>query len=162
MPQCRRCDRWPAEGGRPTATTATPASLPLTKQIICFCCRRCDRWPAEGGRPTATTDGLFEVSHARLVRLMAALCPAEMSVALQEPLTSRLAAFPTPSGPQEKAEVAAVAETLAGLLAAAAPAAAAGVGSSGGGDGGWAVSLLREALVGSSLEMSDAWSAALW
>jgi hypothetical protein len=126
---------------------------------------RCDRWPAEGGRPTATTDGLFEVSHARLVRLMAALCPAEMSAALQQPLTSRLAAFPTPSGPQEKAEVAAVAETLAGLLAAAAPAAAAaagGVGSSSGGDAGWAVSLLQEALVGSSLEMSDAWSAALW
>jgi hypothetical protein len=92
-----------------------------------------------------------------------------MTAALQQPLTSRLAAFPTPSGPQEKAEVAAVAETLAGLLAAAAPAAAAaaagggGIGSSsGGGDVGWAVSLLREALVGSSLEMSDAWSAALW
>jgi hypothetical protein len=94
---------------------------------------------------------------------MASLCPAEMTAALQQPLTSRLAAFPTPSGPQEKAEVAAVAETLAGLLAAAAPAAAAGVGSSGGGgDAGWAVLLLREALVGSSLEMSDAWSAALW
>jgi hypothetical protein len=118
---------------------------------------RFDRWPAEGGRPTATTEGLFEVSHARLVRLMALLCPAELTAALQQPLTSRLAAYPTPSGPQEKAEVAAVAESLAGLLAAAAPAAAAG-----GVDAGWAVALLRETLVGSSLEMSDAWSAALW
>lgn len=124
------------------------------------CCGRADRWPAEGGRPTATTDGLFEVSHARLIRLMALLCPAELSAALQQPLSSRLAAFPTPSGPQEKAEVAAVAESLAGLLAAAAPTAAAGGG--GGGAAGWAVPLLREALAGSSLEMSDAWSAALW
>ncbi|KAF6261252.1 hypothetical protein COO60DRAFT_1625449, partial [Scenedesmus sp. NREL 46B-D3] len=128
------------------------------------CCLRCDRWPAEGGRPTATTDGLFEVAHARLVRLMALLCPAELSAALREPLASRLAAYPTPSGPQEKAEVAAAAETLAGLLAAAAPAAAAasGGGGAGGGGAGWAASLLREALAGSSLEMSDAWSAALW
>ncbi|WIA33391.1 hypothetical protein OEZ86_006527 [Tetradesmus obliquus] len=131
--------------------------------MVAAAVEKADRWPAEGGRPTATTDGLFEVSHARLIRLMALLCPAELSAALQQPLSSRLAAFPTPSGPQEKAEVAAVAESLAGLLAAAAPTAAAAAGGGGGGGAaGWAVPLLREALAGSSLEMSDAWSAALW
>lgn len=118
---------------------------------------RCDRWPTEGGRPTATTDGLFEVSHARLVRLLALLCPAQLTAALQQPLASRLAAYTTPSGPQEKAEVASVAEALAGLLAAAAPVAA---GS--GVDASWAVALLKEALVSTTLEMSDAWSAGLW
>lgn len=50
-----------------------------------------------------------------------------------------------------------MAETLAGLLAAAAPVATRASSSS-----SWAISLLKDALGGSTLEMSDAWSAAVW
>eukprot|EP00878_Enallax_costatus_P008919 GHUV01009325.1.p1 GENE.GHUV01009325.1~~GHUV01009325.1.p1 ORF type:complete len:859 (+),score=405.44 GHUV01009325.1:948-3524(+) len=119
---------------------------------------RYDRWPEEGGRPAATTDGLFEISHARLVRLLATLCPQQLCQALQQPLTQRLQQYTAPSGPSEKAEVAAVAETLAGLLAAAAPVAAGSSSSS----SSWAISLLKDALGSSTLDMSDAWSAAVW
>ncbi|KAF8058035.1 proteasome activator subunit 4 [Scenedesmus sp. PABB004] len=127
--------------------------------MVAAAVERFDRWPSEGGRPAATLDGLFEISHARLVRLLATLCPAEALSALREPLAARLAAHPAPNGPGEKAEAAAVAEALAGLLASAAPAAAGG-GADGG--GGWALALLRDALNSATLEMSDAWGAALW
>lgn len=133
----------------------------LILQLFVLCLRhRYDRWPEEGGRPAATTDGLFEISHARLVRLLATLCPTQLCEALEQPLTQRLQQHPAPSGPAEKAEVAAVAETLAGLLAAAAPVAAAGSASSS--SNSWAIRLLKNALSSSTLEMSDAWGAAVW
>jgi hypothetical protein len=98
---------------------------------------------------------------------MAMLCPVELLEVLQAPLTARLAQYSAPSGPTEKAELATVIECVAGLLAAAAPAraaaaAAAATGSTTGNRVKWPLLLLGRALGSSTLEMSDAWGAALW
>ncbi|KIY93300.1 hypothetical protein MNEG_14662 [Monoraphidium neglectum] len=142
------------------------------------------KWPRDGTRPSAVRDGLFEPSHARLVQLLAALCPAATLAALRGPLTRRLAAHTQPAGPAEKAEHATVAEAAAGLLASGAPfllpaatgpastsmevdggadiSAAGGASGEGGGSGGgeWAVALVRDGLRGCSLEMAASWAAA--
>ncbi len=61
----------------------------------------------------------------------------------------------------DKAELAAAAEAVAGILASGAPwAPAAEGGGGGGGDGGWAVAALGAALRGTSLDMADAWAVA--
>jgi len=139
------------------------------------CRHRCDHWPVDTGRPEAVSEGTFEIGHARLVKLMATLCPTEVLTALQNPITSRLAKFSQPTGPQEKAELATVIEVITGLLAAAAPAAAAAAAATAGSSGGegsgssssgssgdWVLQALREGLVGSTLEMASPWGAGLW
>jgi hypothetical protein len=121
-------------------------------------------------------DGLFEPAHARLIHLIASLCPGAALRALRAPLRSRLAAHMQPAGPADKAEHAIVAEAAAGLVASGAPFLAAGAdgaaspapmdadgpaAAAGGGEGGeWVVALLRSGLAGCSLEMSSSWAAA--
>jgi hypothetical protein len=111
---------------------------------------------------SAISDGTFELNHARLVRVLATLCPAETLAALRAPLCTRTATHAQPRAPQEKAELAAAIECVSGLLAAAAPAAAVAAGAASDSDGGgaWLLQLLHDGLVGSTLEMGGAWGTA--
>jgi hypothetical protein len=163
--RCHGANSWHPHAPLPTPARARPAT------------RRGSKWPRDGPRPSAVRDGLFEPAHARLVQLLASLCPAAALAALREPLTARLAAHAQPSGPSDKAEHATVAEAAAGLLAAGVPFLSAGS-SGGSGDamdvdavplaaggtdagGAWVVQLLREGLSACSLEMAAAWAAAV-
>ncbi|GIL93202.1 hypothetical protein Vretifemale_20641, partial [Volvox reticuliferus] len=133
------------------------ASLPL---------ERLARWPNDGlAVPAAVAEGAFVVRHARLVHLLAAAAPAEMLLALKDPLEVLTAPdrLTTAGDGADKAEMAAAAEVLAGLLASGAPwvataATDAGGGGGGGGGGGWVLAALARAVRGTSLDMSESWA----
>jgi hypothetical protein len=70
-----------------------------------------DKWPQQGDcRVPAVSDGLFEVGHARLLRILSRICPDQTMAAFQASLEERMSKYQQPAGASEKAEQATVAE----------------------------------------------------
>ena len=142
------------------------------------------RWPPADS-PAGIKDGMFVVSHARLVLLLSTAAPSEMVAAMRPFLEAGLVPgkLQEMSNTSDKAEQAALAETMAGLLACGAyqQAAVAGGGCSSGGVGsgssgfgsssaaaaggnggsGWLLKCLALALRGTTLELSESWAVAM-
>lgn len=119
-----------------------------------------------GAQAAALLAGVFETSHAGAIALMAAAAPTQLAEALRGSLSEYLVPEKLQAhSASDKAEQAACAEVISGLLAVGAPFVGAASGAPGAASGvpssSWLLPLLGQAMCGTSLDMADAWALGL-
>ncbi|GAX74187.1 hypothetical protein CEUSTIGMA_g1636.t1 [Chlamydomonas eustigma] len=118
------------------------------------------QWPEEDDTPEAVRDGLFVTGHARTIQLLNRLSPgltqALQPVLIQYTANDKLLASTT----SDKAHQATSAEILAGLIASTALVPGEETAARSGVDNNGLLSILAQAMSGTTLEMSKSWAVA--